>query len=135
MVAVAVLACSFVWAFFSELNINVDTIGLFNPVYMYLHYGKMTSPVYNFFHSMVIHPPTHYLEVALLMKVGIPFPYAVSVPSFLLILIAVLVISTGRFSSFIKSSLLCGLLIGMLRLGPIDLRPDLDRLSADRRDL
>jgi hypothetical protein len=126
VVTATILLCAFAWSFFSELNNSIDTIGLYSSVYTYLHYGKMTSPAYHFFHAMIIHPPTRYLAVALLMKAGIPFQYAMCVPAFLLMSVAILVIATSRFSSSAKIFLLCGMLMGTLQVGPMELRPDLD---------
>src|SRR5260370_18574606 len=130
LVAAAVLVCATGWFFFSELHINLDTIGLFNPVYMYLRYGRMTYPTYTFFHFMIVHPPTHYFAVAFLMKAGIPFQYAISIPAFLLALLTFVAIVTGKFSNLVKVSLLCGSLIGVFQIMAIDLRPDLDMALA-----
>jgi hypothetical protein len=115
LVAAVVAATATVWAFFAAAPIGIDDIGLFNPVYMYVHTGRMAYPSYGFlpectFEAMVVHPPTHYLVVALLIKAGIPPPYAESIPPFVLIIVTILIIGWSRFSSEIKVALLFGFL-------------------------
>ena len=39
-------------AYFSERDGDVDEIGLYNPTYMAVHYGKMTYPAHGYFTSM-----------------------------------------------------------------------------------
>ena len=48
---------------------GVDEMGLFNPVYMKLHYGRMTYPIHYQPDTMVVHPPLRYAEVAALMAI------------------------------------------------------------------
>jgi hypothetical protein len=50
---------------------------LYNIPYAYVHEGKLAFPIYGFgspasFDRLFVHPPTHYAEVSLLMKAGIP---------------------------------------------------------------
>ncbi len=72
LMTATVVFCAAVWAFFVPAHIDIDDIGLFNPVYMYVHYGKFTYPTYGAFQEMVVHPPTHYLVLAWLTKLGVP---------------------------------------------------------------
>src|SRR5579872_2411565 len=84
--------------FFVPRGSEIDEIGLFNPVYMKLHFGRMTYPIYGHFQSMFVHPPVRYSEVAALMRAGFTLPYAEElIPSLLMIAIAI-VIAQARFS-------------------------------------
>ena len=107
--AATVAASALVWAFFTVHTIGIDDVGLFNPIYVYVNYGFVAYPTYLQFHSMSIHPPTHYFVVGLIMKAGIPLNYATQVPPFLLVLIAILVICRGTFSDTTKAALLISL--------------------------
>jgi len=51
-VAIAVAMLLVVAAYFSERDGDVDEIGLYNPTYMAVHYGKMTYPAHGYFTSM-----------------------------------------------------------------------------------
>ena len=43
---------------------------------MAVHYGRMTYPIRGHPYNMVVHPPVHYLSIALLMKLGWSLYYA-----------------------------------------------------------
>lgn len=113
-VALAVLFCVAVWAFFVEPSLGIDDIGLFNPTYMYVHYGSVTYPTYGFFHEMIVHPPTHYFILGCLLKFGVPTSYVPAVPPFLLIVLSIWLISSSRFPPAVKLGLLFGMLEGSL---------------------
>jgi len=49
---------------FSERLIYFDEVGLFNPVYTYLHYGKMTYPAHGQFDTSLC---THQRSTSLLL--------------------------------------------------------------------
>jgi hypothetical protein len=86
--SIAVLFCfSFSTLFFLDIINVVDELGLWNPVYTYLHYGKMTYPAHYYFDGMFVHPPTRYLEVAWLMKFGMPAFFARNFSLFFIMLI------------------------------------------------
>jgi len=131
--AFTVVVSALVWAFFIERRIGLDDLGLFNPIYMFVNYGVLTYPTYGYFHSMIVHPPLHYLVLGLLMKAGIPAHYAQSIPPFLLILIGVLITVRSKFPEAIKIALLFSLIAGSLipwralfgDYGPGVVRPDL----------
>jgi len=95
---------------------------------MYVNYGIMTYPAYGQFHSMYVHPPTHYLVLALLMKAQVPLDYATQIPPFLLVLIGILLIIRSTFPDAVKVSLLFGLfggsMVPLLGFG-FGVRPDL----------
>src|SRR5205814_4785790 len=97
LMSVTVVFCATVWAFFVPAHVDIDDIGLFNPVYMYVHYGKFTYPTYGSFQEMVVHPPTHYLVLAWLNKLGVPLSYIAAVPPFLLIVLASSLRSLSNF--------------------------------------
>jgi len=112
--------------FFHPIPEHIDTLGLYNPVYMYTHYGKMTYPVHGYPDFMVVHPPVHYLGIALLMKAGLNSFYAQVLPLFLLFLLNILLIRSGRFGAHIKIGLLFGLYAGVFfeRFLCFTIRPD-----------
>jgi hypothetical protein len=112
--ALAVIFCAVVWAFFVQPHINIDDIGLFNPIYMYVHYGVLTYPAYGFFHEMIVHPPTHYFILGCLLKFGIPTSYVAAVPPFLLIVLSIWLIFSSRLPPAVKLGLLFGMLEGSL---------------------
>ena len=130
LMAIIIIVYAAVWAFFAPLSYSIDDVVTYNPIYMYVHTGAMTFPSYDYFHSMVVHPPTHYLVLAWFMKAGIPLQYVASVPPFLLILLTVLLIVRSRFAAEIKISLLFGFFASVVFLlwayGPTSfgMRPD-----------
>jgi hypothetical protein len=128
LVALTVAGSAFAWAFLVIHPVTIDDLGLFNPVYMYVNYGIMTYPAYGQFHSMYVHPPTHYVVLALLMKAGVPLEYATQIPPFLLVLIGILLIIRSTFPDTVRVSLLFGLfggsIVPLLGFG-FGVRPDL----------
>lgn len=138
LVAATVASSALVWAFFTVHTISLDDIGLFNPIYMYVNYGYVAYPTYYQFHSMFIHPPTHYFVLGLIMKAGIPLNYAAQVPPLLLVLIAIVVICRSPFANGTKIALLLSLfssfwfLAGswIMRLSSLGIRPDLHAALA-----
>jgi hypothetical protein len=95
-------------AFFSARNVWIDELGLYNPIYMYLHYGKMTYPIHHHFEEMVVHPPTHYVVIAWLMKLGLNLYYAEAVPPYVLTILILYLICRGGFPNAVKLGLLIG---------------------------
>ena len=73
-------------AYFSDRQGWVDEIGLFNPTYMNVHYGKISYPVHGYFDSMVVHPPVHYKMIAAFMSRGFTYYYAQATPTLLMCL-------------------------------------------------
>jgi hypothetical protein len=86
---------------FLDRGITFDEAGLYNPAYMMLHYGRISYPIHGHFDDMVIHPPTHYLVLALMMKLGLSLFHAAAVMPALLFLTAgwLLFISPFEFSA------------------------------------
>ena len=126
---IVVIAYALAVYFFVPRGSEIDELGLFNPVYMKLMYGRMTYPIYGHFQSMYVHPPVRYAEVAALMRAGFSLPYAEGfMPCFLMIGIA-FAIAQGKFSLGSKLSLLFGCFAALVWLSSIDeslmtLRPD-----------
>jgi hypothetical protein len=126
---IAVIVYAIAVYLFVPRGSEIDELGLFNPVYMKLHFGRMTYPVYGHFQAMFVHPPVRYSEVAALMRAGLTLPYAEGfMPCFLTIGIA-LAIAQARFSRGSKLCLLFGFFAGLVWLTVIDeplttLRPD-----------
>jgi hypothetical protein len=115
---------------FADRLVGIDELGLYNPIYMYLHYDKMTYPIYYQFDYMAIHPPVHYLEVAWLMKLGLDLYYAEAIPIFTMSLIILYLIYRGRFSTSVKLGLMFGFFSAAMFLLPrweflYCVRPDL----------
>jgi hypothetical protein len=96
-------------AYFADRQGGGDEIGLFNPTYMDLNYGKATYPVYNFYHSMPVHPPVHYKVIAMFMRCGFTLYYAQATPTIMLLLLSVWLIVRGQFPSPVKIGFLFGL--------------------------
>lgn len=103
----------------------LDTMGLYNPVYTFVHYHKMTYPVHGRFDRMEIHPPTHYLLVGWLMRFGIGLYYAVAIPFLSVSALLIFLIGRGRFPTYVKLGLMGGFFLTLICWNePFDLRPD-----------
>jgi hypothetical protein len=106
-------------------------MGLFNPVYMKLHYGRMTYPIHYQPDTMVVHPPLRYAEVAALMAMGMSLFHAESFVFTFLAILILLVVGSGRFQPAVKAGLLFGFLAAVTFNASIHtwssygLRPDL----------
>jgi hypothetical protein len=112
-ILVLVIALLLLAAYSSDRGGAVDEVGLFNPSYVDLHYGKISYPVYDHWDSMVVHPPVHYKIIAAFMRLGLTYYYAEATPALLLLLAGVLLIAYSGFPVPVKIGLLCGL------VGPI----------------
>jgi hypothetical protein len=49
---------------------EIDDLGLYNPIHMFLTTGQLTYPIYHQPEGMTVHPPIRYFEIALFMKMG-----------------------------------------------------------------
>jgi len=114
LVAVTMLLVAVIWSFFMERRIFYDDYTLFNPAYIAANYGLISYPAHTQYYWMVVHPPTQYLMMAALIKIGFSSPYAEAIPPFVLIVIAVVLVLTGKFSDEVKVSLFFGLIAGSL---------------------
>jgi hypothetical protein len=110
---------------------GVDEMGLFNPVYMKLHYGRMTYPIHYQPDTMVVHPQLRYAEVAALMSMGMSLFHAESFVFTFLAILILLLVGTGKFQPVVKTGLLFGFLAAVTFNASIHtwssygLRPDL----------
>jgi hypothetical protein len=106
---VAIVA--FLYSFFLDRPIGADEAGLYNPIYNYLQFGQMAYPAHGVEHinAMFVHPPVHYLEIALLMKLGLSLFQATGIPLFGLTLFSCVIVCQGKFSAQVKLGLLFGL--------------------------
>ena len=109
LMALVVVCLILICAYFTDRQGGDDEIGLFNPTYMDLDYGKATYPVAGFYDSMPVHPPIHYKIIAAFMRAGMTLYYAQATPTVLLLLLCVGLIVTSRFSSPVKIGFLFGL--------------------------
>jgi len=82
-----------------------DERGLDNPIYEYVHTGRMAYPAYGHPDAMYVHPPTHYYVSAQFVRLGIPLFPATVVPVLLLAVLSAVLILTGRFSFPVALSL------------------------------
>lgn len=129
--AVLIAGSVLIVGFFVDREGRVDELGLYNPIYTYLHHGKMTYPVHYQFDSMTIHPPVHYLEIARLMEIGLSLYQAEAVPKLIMTLVILFLIYHGRFPSGVKLGLMFGFLSASVFLSPewagfmYSIRPDL----------
>jgi len=95
--------------YFTTRRGGVDEIGLYNPVYMLLHYGRMTYPIHGYFDAMFVHPPVHYLVIAGFMKAGLPLFYAEATPLVVTSLAILVLVVRSSFDWPLK----CGLILGL----------------------
>lgn len=96
-------------ALFGPRSLDIDTLGLYNPIYTFLNFGKMTYPIHGFPDSMIVHPPIHYYSIALFLMLGIGTNYAISSPVILLFLVCIFAIVTSPFRPAIR----CGALFAL----------------------
>ena len=106
--ALATIGLAYGYCFHMDRVIVFDEIGLHNPIYTYLTTGHMTYPMHGHFDFMVVHPPTHYFLIALIMKAGLPLLFASAIPLWILTVLLTAIIYTGRFSFIASISLLLG---------------------------
>jgi hypothetical protein len=108
-------------AYFCDRGGGVDEIGLLNPSYMVLHTGRITYPIHGYFHSMVVHPPVHYLIIGWILRAGLHFYYAEATPALLMLLLCIFVIVRTPFPVALKVGLLYGTYIPITLLSKFDL--------------
>ena len=110
---------------------DYDELVLANPIYMYLHGPKMSYPAHTHPDYMVVHPPTHYVVIATFMRMGLDLFHAAGAPIFLLVLLCLSLIVTGRFAFEVKMGLIFGFYLGIFVWGAFrPLRPDLHLAAA-----
>lgn len=123
--ALVLLLVLSLWGLFRDRIAWLDTLGLYNPVYTFVHFHKMTYPVHGRFDQMDIHPPTHYLAVGWLMRAGIDLYYAVAIPFLAISVLQIYLISRARFPAHVKLGLMIGFFLTLICwYETFDLRPD-----------
>jgi len=100
-------------AYFTHRGGSVDEIGLYNPTYMFAHYGAMTYPIYGYYDAMFVHPPVHYLLIGILMRMGMTLYYAQATPTLVMALLCVWLIVRSPFTAPVKIGFLYGLWVSM----------------------
>lgn len=117
---------AYAYCFHMYRPIVFDEIGLHNPIYMYLATGKITYPMHGQPDFMTVHPPTHYILTALLVKAGLPLFKASAAPIFVLTILTSVLLYTGGFSfSSAVALLLAGFLTTFIWGEFYTIRPDL----------
>jgi len=97
----------------------VDELGLYNPSYMFAHYGNLTYPVYGNFDSVIaIHPPVHVGAIGALARLGFTWYYAEATPAFLWFLLGIVLIVRGPFPAIMKLALLFSIAFLLHGSGP-----------------
>jgi len=114
LVAIAVFGIVVIWSFFMERRIAFDDYGLFNPIYTFVVNDVITYPAHQQFDNMLVHPPTNYVLKGFFIKQGIPIPYALSLPAFILLLTIIVLVLKSRFSTVVKMGLLFGAVAGSM---------------------
>lgn len=105
-------------AFFTERAWGTEERTLYNIPYTFQHYGQVAFPAYGYWYHasydrLFVHPPTHYLAVGILMKLGIPLYYAEAIPLAALAILCLLIIAAGGFPTAMQLGLLAGVLSGV----------------------
>jgi hypothetical protein len=97
--------------FFSPRRPGMEEVGVFNAVYTYAHFGKMTFPIYglDFFNSFGIHPHLHYAILAWLLRLGLGLYSAEATVISIVSLITIALILHGKFPDPVKLGFLLGL--------------------------
>ncbi len=100
-------------AYSTDRQGGIDEIAMFNPSYMYAHYGKLTHPVHGYPDSLIVHPPTHYLIIGALMRAGMSLYYAQATPTLAMVLLCIWLIIRSPFPAPVKIGFLYGLWVSM----------------------
>src|SRR4051812_10425342 len=104
-------ACIFLICFFCPRRPGMEEAGVFNAVYTYAHFGKMSFPVYGsaYFDSFGIHPHLHYAILGLLIRFGLTLYSAEGVVIFAISAIAIGLLLKGAFPFTVKLGFLLGI--------------------------
>jgi len=122
LLAFSIVMYSLLTLLFLARGSDIDELGLFNPVYMKLYYGRMTYPIYGHFNAMFVHPPVRYSEIALLMRLGFSLPYAEGLMVCIIASLIAFVIAFGRFNLPCKLGLFFGVFTALVWMASIHQR-------------
>jgi hypothetical protein len=115
IVSAVALALAFAYGLNTDRLPVFDERGLDNPIYEYLHTGRMAYPAYGYPDAMVVHPPTHYYVAAQFMRLGFPLLSATVLPVLFFAVLSTFLVVTGRFRFPVALSLMlaqfCGVFI------------------------
>jgi hypothetical protein len=126
LLGIILVSYAILYQCFTDRLIYFDEVGLFNPVYMSLQYGKMTYPAHGQFDTMFVHPPTQYFLIATLMRTGLSVYHAAGLLSVLLFAIFVALVVSSKFSFSVQTGFLLGGFLGFfIWCESLVLRPDL----------
>lgn len=131
-----IIGCLIVIALFlfkSSMASSGDEIGLFNPIYMYLATKKMTYPIMMQFYTITIHPPMHYLLIALWMKLGLSLRFAIAMMPMIFVLVTFyfLLISPYQIvTKYVIAFALTITIIVAIQNYAVGVRPDLETFIA-----
>jgi hypothetical protein len=129
--AFVVFVAGFLYLTFLDRELYFDEVNLYNPAYMFQHYGRITYPMHGQFDAILVHPPTHYLVIGGFLRLGLTLPHAAAVEPVMLLATACLLLVFSRFSLSIKFGLLFGTFLGALIWNVIlTVRPDLSLALA-----
>ena len=124
--ALFLLSLIVVHVLFSNRITVGDENGLYNAIYMYQHYGKVTYPMQLQYSAMTIHPPTHYFMVGVLAKLGFQIFHAAGIPLAVLALLSFFAILTSCFPVLEKFAVLTGFTLAALVYVPLfPIRPEM----------
>lgn len=134
-VALGVAVYAFLELWYLELTPTLDDIGLFNPIYMLLHTGHLSYPIYPVADSdkiAYVHPPGDPIIVAFVMWLtSWPAMAAGAATILLFLFLDLVVISTARWSAAAKIAFIGGLYVGIVLWAfPTYIRPDLRLAGA-----
>ncbi len=118
LLSVAGAVCFLLMAFFTERVWGGEERALYNIPYTYVHEGKVAFPAYAYtsgilYDRLFVHPPAHYVEIAYLMKLGLPLYYAEALPALFWAIVCLVLVATAKFSFTAKLGLLCGVIGGV----------------------
>jgi len=104
--------------YFTQRHWSSEEPTLWNIVFTYLQDHRLALPAYGFWYQacldwLFIHPPTHYVEIAWLMKAGIPLYYAQATPLIFFSILCLFLIVTSRFPANLQLGLATGVVFGM----------------------
>jgi hypothetical protein len=106
VLAVAVCVLTGAYSFFIEREIFADEPGLYNAIYTFVETGRIGYPLHGQPEFMTIHPPTHYILLGLLHKLGLSLFAAAAVPLVVLTVLIAIVVATGGFEFTMAVALL-----------------------------